>query len=59
MLLSGTPPFNGGSDLQIIEAVKNGEFSIEGAVWDEVSMSAKDLIVKMLQHDPKKRCSAK
>jgi len=59
MLLSGTPPFNGGSDLQIIEAVKNGEFSIEGAVWDEVSMSAKDLIVKMLQHDPKKRFSAK
>jgi len=59
MLLSGTPPFNGGSDLQIIEAVKNGEFSIEGAVWDEVSMSPKDLIVKMLQHDPKKRFSAK
>ena len=48
MLLSGCPPFNGNSDLEIIEAVKNGEFSIEGSVWDEVSMSAKDLIIKML-----------
>jgi len=58
MLLSGSPPFTGNSDIQIIEAVKNGEFSIEGAVWDEVSMSAKDLIIKMLQSDPTKRISA-
>lgn len=34
MLLSGNPPFTGKSDLQIIEAVKDGKFSIEGPAWD-------------------------
>ena len=58
MLLSGNPPFNGHSDIQIIEAVKKGEYSIEGGVWDEVSTTAKDLALRMLTHDPKQRISA-
>ena len=48
MLLSGQPPFNGNSDLQILEAVKKGEFQIEGGVWDDVSITARDLVCKML-----------
>lgn len=40
MLLSGNPPFNGNSDLQILEAVKSGEYSVQGGVWDEISPSA-------------------
>jgi calcium-dependent protein kinase len=36
MLLSGNPPFNGSSDLQIIEAVKKGDFVLEGGVWDQI-----------------------
>lgn len=28
MLLSGNPPFNGSSDLHILQAVKNGQYSI-------------------------------
>jgi calcium-dependent protein kinase len=43
-LLSGNPPFNGSSDLLIIEAVKKGEYSIEGGSWNHVSDSAKDLV---------------
>mmetsp|Transcript_14375 Transcript_14375/g.24482 ORF Transcript_14375/g.24482 Transcript_14375/m.24482 type:complete len:100 (+) Transcript_14375:715-1014(+) len=58
MLLSGNPPFNGNSDLHIIEAVKRGNFAIEGGVWDEVTPQAKDLVVKMLTLDPSKRISA-
>ena len=58
MLLSGNPPFNGQNDVQIIESVKKGEFQIEGGVWDEVSPAAKDLIVKMLNLDPKNRIDA-
>ena len=33
MLLSGNPPFNGNSDLQILEAVKAGEYTVHGGVW--------------------------
>lgn len=58
MLLSGNPPFNGSSDLQIIEAVKKGDFEINGGVWDEISPAAKDLTIRMLTHDPKTRISA-
>lgn len=58
MLLSGNPPFNGNSDLAIIEAVKRGEYEIEGGVWDEISDSAKDLVMKMLIHNPEHRISA-
>ena len=52
MLLSGNPPFNGQSDIQIIEAVKKGDFEIDGGVWDEITPSAKDLCLRMLTHDP-------
>ena len=58
MLLSGNPPFNGSSDLQIIEAVKKGDFEVEGGVWDQIQPSAKDLCIKMLTHDPTQRISA-
>ena len=58
MLLSGNPPFNGQSDLQIIEAVKKGSYEINGGVWDEISPEAKDLAMRMLTHDPKQRITA-
>ena len=48
LLLSGQPPFNGNSDQQVIEAVKEGAFEINQGVWQEVSDSAKDLIIRML-----------
>ena len=58
MLLSGNPPFNGASDLHILEAVKKGQFNMEGGVWDDISESAKDLVFNMLSLDPKNRISA-
>lgn len=58
MLLSGNPPFNGQSDLHIIEAVKKGSYEINGGVWDEISPEAKDLAMRMLTHDPKQRITA-
>jgi calcium-dependent protein kinase len=44
MLLSGNPPFDGSSGVQIIESVKKGIYSIEGGVWNEISDNAKDLV---------------
>jgi calcium-dependent protein kinase len=34
MLLSGNPPFDGRSDLRILDSVKKGEYQITGGVWD-------------------------
>jgi len=59
ILLSGTPPFNGRNDKEIMEAVYKGEFEMKGEEWDAVSTEAKDLISQMLTFDFKKRPSAK
>ena len=58
MLLSGNPPFNGRNDVEILDAVKKGEYEIEGGVFDEISDDAKDLIIRMLTLDPEKRITA-
>jgi len=44
ILLSGHPPFDGANDIQILEEVKRGHFTVEGGAWDYVSNEAKDLI---------------
>lgn len=66
ILLSGTPPFNGVTDSDIMNAVKKGTFNFKSnivlnsieKIWESISDSAKDLIRKMLEYDPKKRISA-
>ena len=69
VLLSGTAPFNGPTDEDILEAVKKGVFSFRsnvstlimlfiiyiGKVWEGISDVAKDLIKKLLTYDPAKR----
>ena len=58
ILLCGYPPFNGGNDKQIIEAVLKGKFTLEEPEWDDISEDAKDLVRKMLEYEPSKRISA-
>ena len=58
MLLSGNPPFDGSSDLAILESVKKGVYSIEGGPWNDISDLAKDLVRKMLTFNPQQRISA-
>ena len=48
ILLSGEPPFNGPTDEEIVDKIKIGEYSFDGARWDEVSPEAKDLISRIL-----------
>lgn len=48
ILLSGCPPFPGNSDEQILDRIRIGKYSFQGAVWDQVSNEAKDLIKKLL-----------
>ena len=44
ILLSGEPPFNGETDQQIVECIKEMVYTMEGDRWDTISDEAKDLI---------------
>ena len=58
ILLSGSPPFGGQSDEEILRKVKAGKFSFPGESWRNISDSAKSLIRRMLTMDPTARISA-
>jgi len=57
-MLSGSPPFNGSNDKEIMDEVLKGEYDFNEPVWAEVSDAAQDLIRHMMEYDPVKRYSA-
>ena len=59
VLLCGYPPFNGDTDVKIMQNVQKGKFVFPKEEWDVISNEAKDLITKMLTYEPSKRISAK
>eukprot|EP00941_MAST-03F_sp_MAST-3F-sp1_P005867 g5867.t1 len=58
MLLSGSPPFGGDDDSEIMDNVANGSYSFNDDVWNNVSDDAKDFIKKLLERDVDKRLNA-
>jgi calcium-dependent protein kinase len=58
ILLSGTPPFKGKSEADIIRSVKSGKFTFNPKLWNNISSASKDLICKLLEVDVEKRYSA-
>lgn len=58
ILLCGYPPFNGATDLEIMNAVRVGKFSFDDSDWDPISQEAKDFISILLTYNPSKRPSA-
>lgn len=58
ILLSGTPPFNGSSDQEIMKKVRSGQFAFSDSIWDKISSEAKDFITKLLIKDQAQRPSA-
>ena len=58
ILLSGFPPFDGKTDLEIMAKVKLGKFDFEKKQFDLISQEAKDLIKDLLKLDPKTRLTA-
>jgi len=58
ILLSGSPPFYGRNENEILSRVQKGEFSMKDPVWNKISTSAKRLLKRMLDYNPKTRISA-
>jgi calcium-dependent protein kinase len=58
MLLSGTPPFNGVNNNEILRNVHSGEYTFRRKGFKKVSNSAKDLITRLLTKDPAYRITA-
>ncbi|GLT49985.1 hypothetical protein SLA2020_235040 [Shorea laevis] len=57
ILLSGVPPFWAETDAGIFKQILHGKLDLESDPWPSISDSAKDLILKMLERDPRKRIS--
>ncbi|KAL9243509.1 hypothetical protein vseg_017386 [Gypsophila vaccaria] len=55
ILLSGVPPFWAETERGIFDAILKGGIDFESDPWPSISSSAKDLVKKMLNPDPKKR----
>ncbi|KAL1211157.1 Calcium-dependent protein kinase 25 [Cardamine amara subsp. amara] len=58
VLLSGSAPFWGETEEDIFNEVLEGELDLSSDPWPKVSESAKDLIRKMLERNPKQRLTA-
>ncbi|KAJ4902034.1 Calcium-dependent protein kinase 19 [Raphanus sativus] len=58
ILLCGTPPFWAETDKGIFEEILRGEIDFKSKPWPSISESAKDLVMNMLNSDPKSRYTA-
>ncbi|KAI5414601.1 Calcium-dependent protein kinase 19, variant 2 [Lathyrus oleraceus] len=58
ILLSGVPPFWAETEKGIFNAILEGELDFVSEPWPSISDSAKDLVRKMLNPDPKKRITS-
>ncbi|KAK3141809.1 hypothetical protein QOZ80_4BG0338570 [Eleusine coracana subsp. coracana] len=58
ILLCGSPPFWAETEKGIFDAILVGQLDLTSAPWPSISESAKDLIRKMLNRDPKRRITA-
>jgi len=59
VLLSGSPPFTGKSESEIMHSVLSTELVFEGKVWRKVSGEAKSLLQRILVKNPEERISAR
>ncbi|KAL2629102.1 hypothetical protein R1flu_013788 [Riccia fluitans] len=59
ILLSGVPPFWGETDQAIFNKITRGRVDYSSYPWPGISASAKDLVKRMLDMNPKTRITAK
>jgi calcium-dependent protein kinase len=58
ILLSGLPPFEGDSDMEVMEKVRKGKYELDIPEFKNVSKDAKNLITSLMQLNPKDRLPA-
>jgi calcium-dependent protein kinase len=58
VLLTGSPPFGGDSDADILEEIKAGNLEFDEEDWGEISAEAKDMVQKMMTFDKTTRPTA-
>ncbi|KAK8716402.1 hypothetical protein V6N13_043711 [Hibiscus sabdariffa] len=58
ILLSGVPPFWAETEMGIFRQILQGKIDFDSPPWPAISDSAKDLIRKMLDRNPKRRLTA-
>jgi len=58
VLLSGSPPFPGRTDAEIMRHVKRARYGFEKSIWSSVSSDTKDFIRQLMCVDPDARLSA-
>ncbi|KAK8963606.1 Calcium-dependent protein kinase 30 [Platanthera guangdongensis] len=58
ILLCGVPPFWAESEQGVARAILKGEIDFQRDPWPRVSDSAKSLVTRMLEPDPKRRLTA-
>ena len=58
ILLVGYPPFDGKNNNEIFDNILKGKLNLEGNDWTKISNEAKDLIIKLLEKNPKNRITA-
>ena len=59
ILLTGSPPFNGESEDEILRSVSIGKYDTTLDTYKTLSNNAKDLITKLLRFNPAERITAK
>lgn len=57
-MLSGSPPFTGKNNQEVLMKVYNGSYSLRGKAFAKISKIAKDLISRLLVNDPTMRLTA-
>ncbi|KAF7695702.1 hypothetical protein HF521_007425 [Silurus meridionalis] len=55
ILLCGYPPFYDDSDTELYKQIIEAKVEFDSPYWDDISDSAKDFIVHLLEKDPKRR----
>ena len=58
ILLSGSPPFRGKSDLEILKSIQEGKVTFDQPVWKQISPTAINFIVSCLTKEANQRVTA-